>query len=252
MTPRGKGRPMSVVFEQYVRGILATGCSAKAARGTVAMSGKTFLSPERWKQMELVLPLERWFRRQREGLGCEAWTYAMIRVARSPKILQWGFDETKLDGISTINQWVLLNDNANGPEVVTFEAAGLLVGGTAAQIAEHVRHSWNVGQEDVAMVREALGHELADELVPLVNGGVALHKMQSTMHDTCATANLVPSLVYKLRETSGLLHYGAEEWAALPEEEKPWFDYLCGNHSRNLPLDEWNRQFEGDPVPYNS
>jgi hypothetical protein len=145
MTPRGKGCPMSVVFEQYVRGILATGCSAKAARGTVAMSAKTFLSPERWKQLEfLVLPLERWFRRQREGLGCEAWLYAMIRVARSQKILQWGFDETKLDGISTINQWVLLNDNANGPEVVTFEAAGLLVGGTAAQIAEHVRHSWNV------------------------------------------------------------------------------------------------------------
>ena len=95
MTPRGKGRPMSVVFEQYVRGILATGCSAKAARGTVAMSAKTFLSPERWKQMELVLPLERWFRRQREGLGCEALTYAMIRVARSPQILLWGFDETK-------------------------------------------------------------------------------------------------------------------------------------------------------------
>ncbi len=120
---------MSVAFEQYVRGILAVGCSVKAARGTVAMSAKTFLSPERWKQMELVLPLERWFRRQREGLGCEAWTYAMIRVARSPKILQWGFDETKLDGISTINQWVLLNDNENGPEVVTLEAAGLLVEG---------------------------------------------------------------------------------------------------------------------------
>jgi hypothetical protein len=62
ITPRGKGRPMSIAFKQYVRGILATGCSAKAARGTVAMSAKTFLSPERWKQMELVLPLERWFR----------------------------------------------------------------------------------------------------------------------------------------------------------------------------------------------
>ncbi len=137
-TPRGKGRPMSVAFEQYVRGILATGFSAKAARGTVSMSAKTFLSPERFKQMELVLPLERWFRSQREGIGCEAWTYAMIRVAGASKILQWGFDETKLDGISTINQSVLLTNNSNVPEVVAIEAAGLLVGGTAAQIAEHI------------------------------------------------------------------------------------------------------------------
>ena len=38
---RGKGRPMSVAFEQYVRGVLATGCSASAARGTVARSAKT-------------------------------------------------------------------------------------------------------------------------------------------------------------------------------------------------------------------
>ena len=150
----------------------------------------------------------------------------------------------KLDGISTINQWVLLTNSANVPEVVTIEAAGLLVGGTAAQIAEHVRQSWNVGQEGVALVRRELGPELADELVPLVNGGVALHKMQSTMHDTCATANLVPSLVHELRETSGRLHYGDEEWDALPDDEKPWFDYLCGNHSRNLPLDQWNREFE--------
>jgi hypothetical protein len=43
---------------------------------------------EGWKQLEIVLPLERWFRKQREGLGYEAWTYAMIRVARVSTILQ--------------------------------------------------------------------------------------------------------------------------------------------------------------------
>ena len=73
---------MSVAFEQYVRGVLATGCSASAARGTVARSAKTFMSAEGWKVMEAKLPLERWFRSQREGLGFEAWTYAMIEVAR--------------------------------------------------------------------------------------------------------------------------------------------------------------------------
>ncbi len=101
---------MSIAFEQYVRGILATGCSAKAARGTVCMSAKTFWGEEAWKQLEIVIPQDRWFCKQREGLGLEAWTYAMIRVARARTILQWGFDETKLDGVSTMNQWVLLQE----------------------------------------------------------------------------------------------------------------------------------------------
>jgi hypothetical protein len=235
---------LSIAFEQYVRGILATGCSAKAARGTVAMSAQTFLSGEEWRQLEGILPLDRWFRSQREGLGFEAWTYAMLRVARATKIYQWGFDETKLDGVSTINQWVLLQDGCNQPEVVTIKAAGLIVGGTAVQIAEYVRRSWDLGQQGVGMVRAELGAPLADELAPLVAGGVGLHKMQSAMHDTCATANLVPSMVAAMRETSGKLYYGDEEWENLPADEKPWFDYLCGNHSRNLPLDQWNREFE--------
>ena len=98
------GKGLSVRFEQYVRGILETGCSARAARGTIAMSASTFLAAEAYKQLDAVLPLERWFRTQREGLGNEAWTYAMIRLAGAEKILQWGFDETKLDGVSTMNQ----------------------------------------------------------------------------------------------------------------------------------------------------
>jgi hypothetical protein len=30
----------------------------------------------------------------------------MIRVAVAAKILQWGLDDTKLDGVSTMSQWV--------------------------------------------------------------------------------------------------------------------------------------------------
>ncbi len=63
------GKGLSVRFEQYVRGILATGCSARAARGTIAMSASTFLAAKAYKQLDAVLPLERWFRTQREGLG---------------------------------------------------------------------------------------------------------------------------------------------------------------------------------------
>jgi hypothetical protein len=208
------------------------------------MSAKTFLSVEAWTEMEKVLPLERWFCKQREGLGYEAWTYAMIRVSRAQTILQWGFDETKLDGVSTMNQWVLLQEGDHAPEVVTIEAAGLTVGGTAERTAEHVRKSWALGQEAVLRVRAELGPDVCDELVPLSGGGVLLHKIQGAMHDTCPTANLVPYLVQDLRVTSGKLHFGEDEWDALPDHEKPWFDYLCGNHSRNLPLDEWNREYE--------
>jgi hypothetical protein len=85
---------------------------------------------------------------------------------------------------------------------------------------------------------------MCDELVRLEGGGVLLHITQGAMHDTCPTANLVPYLVNDLRATSGKLHFGEEEWDALPKDEKPWFDYLCGNHSRNLPLDEWNHEYE--------
>ncbi len=27
-------------------------------------------------------------------------------------------------------------------------------------------------------------------------------------------------------------------------QSKPWFDYICGNHSRNLPFDEFSRAIE--------
>jgi hypothetical protein len=94
------------------------------------------------------------------------------------------------------------------------------------------------------LVRDALGPDLCDELVPLAGGGVLLHKMKGAMHDTCNTTNLVPHLVLEMRETSSRLYYGQAEWAALPAEERSLFNCLCGNHTRNLPLDQWNREFE--------
>jgi hypothetical protein len=49
------------------------------------------------------------------------------------------------------------------------------------------------------MVREELGAELGEQLVPLANGGVAVHKIFGLMHDTCSTANLVAQLMAELR-----------------------------------------------------
>ena len=50
------------------------------------------------------------------------------------------------------------------------------------------------------MVRDELGVEDADKLVPLANGGVALHKIFGLMHDTCSTANRVAELMAVLRD----------------------------------------------------
>jgi hypothetical protein len=64
------------------------------------------------------------------------------------------------------------------------------------------------------------------------------------MHDTCNTANRTARLARSLRDTSGRLQFGFEEWEQRTEEDKPWFNFLCGNHTRNLPMDAFNREFE--------
>jgi hypothetical protein len=63
------------------------------------------------------------------------------------------------------------------------------------------------------------------------------------MHDTCHTANKTARLAKELREASGQLYYGYDEWEEMANEDKPWFDFLCANHARNLPMDELNRLF---------
>ncbi len=171
----------------------------------------------------------------------------MQRVARSEEILQWGFDETSLDGTPTLNQWVLLQEGLGGSSVITIECCGPLVGSTAEEIADHVRASWltgltvtilahnlvyhnlvpfQLGQQCIDMLREELGPMLADIHVPLVKGGVQLHKLQGVMHDTCNTANKTASLAKALRDTSGQLYYGYDNWELLAEDDKPLVRFL--------------------------
>ena len=68
------------------------------------------------------------------------------------------------------------------------------------------------GQQCVDFLREELGPELADVHVPLRKGGVQLHKLQGVMHDTCNTANKTARLAKTLRDTSGQLYYGYDDW----------------------------------------
>ena len=92
-------------------------------------------------------------------------------------------------------------------------------------------------------VREELG-ELADELVPVVNGGISLSKLGGVMHDTCNCANAIARRVRVLRNESGKDLYGEEEWKRMAKEEHAWCDYFCGNHSRNLQFDAFGRLYE--------
>jgi hypothetical protein len=170
----------------------------------------------------------------------------MVELSRANECLQHGFDETSIDGTPTLNQWVLLDAGLNvPPRLVTIQCAGLLVGSTAAEIASHIEQSWDVGQRAILLLRAELGGgAAADKFVPLIKGGVQLHKLRGIMHDTCATANLAAVFIGELRDMSGQLEFGYDDWENKANDEKPWFDFLCGNHVRNLPIDEFNRLFE--------
>ncbi len=135
--------------------------------------------------------------------------------------MQHGVDETSIDGTPTLNQWVFF-ESALGlpPRVVTLQCAGLLVRSKATKICAHIEGAWALGQQAIGYLREELGCE-ADNLVPLTNGGVQLHKLRAIMHDTCATANLAAVLMKGKRDVSGQLQFGYDNWEENADTDKP-------------------------------
>ena len=119
-----------------------------------------YMRPEVYEQFKLQVPPVSWFKTQRKGLGYEAWLYAMVRVCTSECVLLWGFDETSIDGVPTLNQWVLLKEEGSPPSVTTIECAGILVGSCSQDIADHIKASWANGQTAVGMLREVLGERI--------------------------------------------------------------------------------------------
>jgi hypothetical protein len=203
VTGSGRGRPKSDAFVAHVRCLLATGLfsrlspvisplsfplsshlsypvigySARSAREQTLVSASFYMNPKHFEEFREEVPHLSWFKTQRKGLGYEAWLYAMVRLAGCDCCLQWGFDETSLDGVPTLNQWVLLAEPGAPPSVVTIECARILVGSTASEIAAHISQSWDNGQTAVAILRVKLG-AAANMHVPVRNGGVMLHKLQ--------------------------------------------------------------------------
>jgi hypothetical protein len=60
----------------------------------------------------------------------------------------------------------------------------------------------------------------------------------------CNTANATARKLADLVQSKGREHFGEAAWAELPEEDRCVLDYLCGNHTRGLPVDAFNRLFE--------
>jgi hypothetical protein len=228
-------------FVRHVRALLATGSSARSVREQLFLNGGFFLSEKGYSELTADMPELRWFQTQREGLGNESLMYTFLRIAKCEEVVQWGFDETSLNGVPTLNQWCRIKES-DGLKIVTLECAGLLTGSTATRVAEHIKVVWQRGQHAVSMLRTALG-ETCNTFVPLVNGGVSITKLRGAMHDTCNSANLIAKKVRIIRDDAGKDMYGQEEWAAMQESGSGWQDFLCGNHSRNLHFDAFNRHY---------
>ena len=237
-----RGNPVNDKFARHVRGLLASGASAASTVKQLSLNARFFLNDEDYSHFVHDMPQIRWFQYQREGLGLESYLYTLSRLAKCERVLQWGFDETSLDGVATLNQWVRIKEG-DDLHIVTLECAGLLVGSTASKVAAHVRLHWERGQEAIAMLREELG-AMADVFVPLVKGGISLSKLGGVMHDTCNCANAIARKVRVLRNDSGKELYGDEEWKRMAKEEHAWCDYFCGNHSRNVHFDAFSRLYE--------
>ena len=121
--------------------------------------------------------------------------------------------------------------------------AGLLVNGTAAGVCASIVEIFRRARVVIGILREDLG-DLADALCPLVDGGVEEHKLRNNTHDTCNTANAQTRHLLLAKIESGKRIFGEEGWASRTEEQETMTDTLCGNHTRGLPVVQWNRNFE--------
>ena len=60
--------------------------------------------------VELEIPENDWFKKRRDVVGDQASCFAWIAASQAPEILQAGFDETQVDGVSTMNIWIRIKN----------------------------------------------------------------------------------------------------------------------------------------------
>jgi hypothetical protein len=131
-----RGKPVGFHFVRHCGTLLATGGSANSVREQVLVNAGFFLSGEDHNKFKDAVPSLRWFQYQREGMGLESLLYTLIRLAACERVEQWGFDETSLNGVATLNQWCRVQVDG-ALVVITLECAGLLPGSSSARVAEH-------------------------------------------------------------------------------------------------------------------
>jgi hypothetical protein len=173
---------MSRAYEDYVRSCMATGCSARHIRDIQLLTFRFLVDVNEGTKLKGQVPEISWFAQQREAMGLASYVYSFIALAGCDEIVQWGFDETTLDGRSCFNQWCLLRTD-KVVKLVTLECAGVLPSSTAEETIVHIAETWERGKQVVNMLRDHLGPELENVHRPVVNGGVAIHKIFGLMHD---------------------------------------------------------------------
>ena len=227
---------------------MATGATARAIREGLFLNATHYLSTSEAALYSVQVPKLDWFIKQREALGLESYLYTFMRIAGCEKIIQWGFDETTIDGHEVLNQWAMLMESSEGDDgnegattIVTLECAAILPCSEAQDVVNHIEEVWKRGQLAIDFLREQLGTEFRDITCPLKNGGVHLSKIYGVMHDTCNCANLVATLMVELRDRKSSEHYGANVWNNADKKTKACFNFLCGNHTRNLPVVRFNK-----------
>ena len=105
---------MSTQFEEHVRCLMATGTTSRQTREGLILNAEQFLCDEELEDYRSEIPGVEWFTKQREAVGVESYLYTFMRIAGCESIRQWGFDETKIDGVDTFNQWAMLIDPQAG------------------------------------------------------------------------------------------------------------------------------------------
>ena len=248
---------MQQQFEEHVRCLMATGASARAVREGLIHNAAHFLEQSEAVIYTSEIPKLDWFNKQREALGLESYLYTFMRIAGCETIVQWGFDETSIDGHGLLNQWAMVMDGGIGGEdedkattIVTLECAAILPGSEAQEVVVHIEEAWGRGKLAIDLLRELLGPNLRDAICPLKNGGVSLHKIYGVMHDTCNCANKVAKLLMELRHRKCGEHFGEENWNQAGKEAQACFNFLCGNHTRNLPVVRFNKVAIFLPNPF--
>ncbi len=90
---------------------MATGSSTRSCREQLLLSAMYFVKDTEAQEAFLdEVPVIPWFNKQREALANEAYLYSLTRLAQCEAVEQWGFDESGLDGIPSLNQWCRIRE----------------------------------------------------------------------------------------------------------------------------------------------